>query len=166
MGTLCHEIGTCNSKCFRSHCTYYSKCCNEIHKVVILQTPDPFSLHARFVACLLLLRWATTRCAGESGVQLSIDVGMEAYGFSSTASNQFFFKSRMSKAGNPVIANIEWYNWHRQTKVTYYFIFFQLLFKFELSVRTVCDSFFNVRPVPLLFNYFSLSLILRFTKSS
>ena len=60
----------------------------------------------------LLLRWATTEHAGESGVRLSVGVDTASYGNQEAlhVRTNIFASLGRSPAGNPVMTNMEWYN--------------------------------------------------------
>ena len=67
---------------------------------------------------LLFLKWATTKHAGESGVQVSVGVEVEAYGDQAAAASTNFASSLgRSQAGNPVTPDIECHNWQVQTEL-------------------------------------------------
>ena len=76
----------------------------------------------KFVVCLLFFRRATIEHAGESWVQLSVGVEIEAYGDQAAAASHLFCcKSREEPCRKPCDPNIEWYNYQGQTEVTWLF---------------------------------------------
>ena len=89
--------------------------CYKIHKVIF----HKLLVYVKICSLPIGLRQAIMEHAGESGVQLSVCVEMEAYSDPvAAASNPFFCKYKEESRRRPCVANIESHNWQDATSLS------------------------------------------------